>query len=70
MKLCGVGEKVAECVCLFGFHHVDAFPVDTHIQDMLRKYPGGFPFERYEGYAGMIQQYAFYYELFGERNLV
>lgn len=69
-RLCGVGEKVADCICLFALHHMEAFPVDTHIQDMLEKYPEGFPFERYEGYAGMIQQYAFYYELFGERNLV
>ena len=31
MKLCGVGEKVADCICLFALHHMDAFPVDTHI---------------------------------------
>ena len=38
MKLCGVGIKVAECICLFALHHVDAFPVDTHIQTVLLKY--------------------------------
>lgn len=68
MKLCGVGIKVAECICLFALHHVDAFPIDTHIQDMLANhYPEGFPFERYRGYAGILQQYGFYYELWGKR---
>ena len=66
MKLSGVGIKVAECICLFALHHVDAFPIDTHIRDMLTiHYPEGFPFERYQGYAGVLQQYAFYYELCG-----
>lgn len=65
LQLCGVGEKVADCISLFALHHIDAFPVDTHIQDMLVRYPEGFPFERYKGSAGILQQYAFYYELFG-----
>lgn len=65
LELCGVGEKVADCISLFALHHIDAFPVDTHIQDMLGRYPEGFPFERYTGFAGILQQYAFYYELFG-----
>lgn len=68
MKLCGVGKKVADCICLFALHHVEAFPVDTHIQDMLdENYPQGFPFERYGGFAGILQQYAFYYELYGKQ---
>lgn len=67
MKLCGVGVKVAECVCLFALHHVDAFPIDTHIQAVLVKYyPSGFPFDRYKGCAGILQQYAFYYDIYGE----
>lgn len=68
LRLCGVGEKVADCISLFGLHHIEAFPVDTHIQDMLERYPGGFPFERYAGFAGALQQYAFYYELFGDEG--
>ena len=64
LKLSGVGEKVADCICLFGLHHMDAFPVDTHIrQAMDTHYPAGFPFERYAGYAGVMQQYIFYYDL-------
>lgn len=63
-KLSGVGAKVANCVCLFALHNTEAFPVDTHINKVLREqYPAGFPFERYAGYAGSLQQYIFYYDL-------
>lgn len=64
MKLYGVGEKVADCVCLFALHHLEAFPVDTHIKKVLEKYyPKGFPFEKFAKYSGVIQQYIFYYDL-------
>ena len=64
MKLCGVGEKVADCICLFALHHMDAFPVDTHIRQVLDEhYKRGFPNRRYHGIRGIMQQYIFYYEL-------
>ena len=31
----GIGEKVADCVCLFGCGFTDAFPVDVHIKEVL-----------------------------------
>lgn len=66
MKFYGVGVKVAECVCLFALHHIDAFPVDTHIRKVvLTHYPYGFPLNRYRGFAGVLQQYAFYYDVHG-----
>lgn len=34
----GIGAKVANCVCLFGLHHIDAFPVDTWIRQILLKH--------------------------------
>lgn len=69
MKLYGVGIKVAECVCLFALQHVDAFPVDTHIRQILQAhYPQGFPFLRYQGIAGILQQLMFYYELHGDKS--
>ena len=47
-----------------GLHHVDAFPIDTHVKQLLDKYySDGFDFERYKGVAGIIQQYFFYFEL-------
>ena len=64
MTLKGVGKKVADCVCLFGLHHIEAFPIDTHIKQIFAEhYPDGFPFEKYEGYAGILQQYMFFAHL-------
>lgn len=64
MKLCGVGTKVAECICLFGLQHMNAFPIDTHIQKVLKEhYAEGFPFERYKDCAGILQQYIFFNDL-------
>ena len=76
----GIGKKVANCICLFGLHHINAFPVDTWIQKILieeyyshERY-GNVPksrlfdqiladhFSPYGPYAGIIQQYIFYYE--------
>lgn len=66
MRLSGVGGKVADCICLFALHHLEAFPVDTHIKKVLdEQYPEGFPFERYAGFQGVLQQYIFYYDLHG-----
>lgn len=64
MGLYGIGKKVADCICLFGLHRADFFPVDTHIRQIFSQhYPGGFPSERYRGNLGRIQQYLFYYDL-------
>lgn len=69
MKLSGVGEKVADCICLFALHHMDAFPVDTHIRQVLElHYKRGFPNRRYHGMRGIMQQYIFYYELMKGRK--
>lgn len=64
LTLCGVGQKVADCICLFALHDLKAFPVDTHIRQVLKEhYPEGFPFEKYPDTAGILQQYIFYYDL-------
>ena len=64
MRLSGIGGKVADCICLFALHQMDSFPVDTHIKKVLElHYPHGFPFEKYRGCAGVMQQYIFYYDL-------
>ena len=31
----GIGDKVADCICLFGAGFTDAFPIDVHIKDIL-----------------------------------
>ena len=64
MKIKGIGEKVASCICLFSLHYLDAFPVDTHIRKIIdREYGGELPDWAFEKYAGLFQQYLFYYEL-------
>ena len=64
----GVGPKVARCVMLFGFHRLEAFPIDVWIERVIREhYSGNFPVELYAGFAGVIQQYIFYYARRGEK---
>ncbi|MBI3270694.1 MAG: 8-oxoguanine DNA glycosylase [Planctomycetes bacterium] len=42
LALDGVGDKVVECVLLFGLGFGEAFPVDVHIRRILRRlYHGG-----------------------------
>ncbi|ELU01650.1 hypothetical protein CAPTEDRAFT_113225 [Capitella teleta] len=38
MKLCGVGAKVADCVCLMSLDKNDVVPVDTHVWQIAQKY--------------------------------
>ena len=62
LRVPGVGEKVANCVLLFGFYRIGAFPRDVWINRVIEEeYGGNFPLELYEGYGGVIQQYMFYY---------
>lgn len=63
MTVSGVGPKVAACTLLFGFHRLDAFPVDVWIKRVIAKYfPGDFNAAALGPYAGVAQQYLFYYE--------
>lgn len=63
----GVGEKVANCVMLFGFHRLGRFPRDVWINRVEeREYGGAFPLERYPDTAGVLQQYVFYYARSGD----
>jgi N-glycosylase/DNA lyase len=68
----GVGEKVADCVLLFGFHRADSFPVDTWIEKVYREDFLGQEKDRHKitqyfinkfgEDAGYIQQYLFHYK--------
>lgn len=61
-QLTGVGDKVANCVILFAGGHKEAFPIDVWIQRIIdNEYNGVFDSSRYSGYAGVIQQFMFYY---------
>ncbi|MDI9520857.1 MAG: DNA glycosylase [Bacillota bacterium] len=62
MRFPGVGKKVASCVMLFSYARMEVFPVDTWISKVLDKeYEDGFPFDRYQGITGILQQYLFCY---------
>ncbi len=59
----GVGPKVSACALLYGFGKTEAFPVDVWIKKSLgRHFPDGFDVKRLGKYAGIAQQYLFYYE--------
>lgn len=61
-KLKGIGEKVANCVVLFGLNHTEAFPVDVWMKRALKEhFPPDFDPETLGRYAGLAQQYIFYY---------
>ncbi|MBQ1206113.1 MAG: DNA-3-methyladenine glycosylase 2 family protein [Clostridia bacterium] len=62
-KIKGVGDKVANCVLLFGFGYYNAFPIDVWVKRVIGKYYGeGFDPTVLGEYAGVAQQYLFYYE--------
>lgn len=61
----GIGDKVANCIALFSLHHVEAFPIDVHIKRIINEeYNGNIDISRYGQYAGIIQQYMYYYRAF------
>lgn len=71
MTIKGVGEKVANCVLLFGLGFTDVFPVDVWMKrimeymyfekDTKKEEIEKFAIEKFGSYAGFAQQYLFYY---------
>ncbi len=58
----GIGDKVANCISLYGLHHIEGFPIDVWILRVLKEiYNNQFDKSKYLGYAGIVQQYMFYY---------
>ena len=78
VELPGVGEKVADCVCLFGFGKLESFPIDVWIERALKRLYGEkgtyrklreFASERFGEYAGYAQEYLYYNERMHARDL-
>ena len=78
MELKGIGDKVADCVLLFGFAKYEAVPVDVWIERILRTkyFPGRetrlpyrttaeFARRQFGTYAGYAQEY-----LYAQRELI
>ncbi len=71
MTIKGVGEKVANCVLLFGLGFTDTFPVDVWMKRIMefmyfdepqdKKTIEAFAMEKYGDLAGYAQQYLFFY---------
>ena len=71
VSLKGVGEKVANCVMLFGLGVMNSFPVDTWINKVYNKLTNTISTDRkkitkelsarYGNFSGYAQQYFFYY---------
>ncbi len=36
----GIGMKIADCIALFGFGRMEAFPIDTHVRQYLQEWFG------------------------------
>ncbi len=61
MKIKGVGPKVADCALLFSHKHIEAFPKDVWIKRAMEVlFDGELPKEA-QKYAGIVQQYIFFY---------
>ncbi len=61
----GVGDKVANCIALFGLHKIEAFPIDVWIKRVLEtRYYNDFSLERWhlQDIGGIVQQYMFFFE--------
>lgn len=61
MKIKGVGPKVADCALLFSHRQARAFPKDVWIKRAMEVLFGGELPKEAEPYAGIIQQYIFFY---------
>jgi len=58
----GVGDKVADCTLLFGLSMLDSFPLDVWMKRAVAEHFGpGFSPAVFSPYAGVAQQYIFYY---------
>lgn len=71
MTIKGVGEKVANCVLLFGLGFTDVFPVDVWMKRIMenmyfdsetkKDVIERFAMDKFGEYAGFAQQYLFFY---------
>ena len=78
LKCAGVGDKVADCVALFGLHKYEAFPIDVWMERVLLYYFRHSRLTRMRAhiyarrhfgpYAGYAQQYLFHHARWKARS--
>ena len=68
-KINGVGPKVADCVALFAFEHMEAFPIDARISKVMDQRYGvtgsykavsSFGRQKFGRYAGYAQEFLYH----------
>ncbi len=73
MSIEGIGDKVADCILLFAYGKMESFPVDTHVEKIVRQYysddfkgpytkpkMAAWGLSYFGEYCGYAQQYLFY----------
>ena len=71
MRCKGIGEKVADCVCVFSLGHIEAIPIDVWMKRIIEhiylkrrasiREIREFAQNYFGGYLGYAQQYLFHY---------
>ncbi len=72
MEFMGIGPKIADCICLFGLYHNEAFPIDRWIKLIIEelylenkskniKEIENYLQKNFQGNIGLKQQYLFHY---------
>ncbi len=65
----GIGPKVADCVAIFGYGHLEAFPVDVRISQVMESMYGvkgsykvvsEYGMEKFGRYAGYAQEFLYH----------
>lgn len=65
----GVGAKIANCVALYAYHRLNLTPIDVWIQRTIDEdFRGRNIFAELGDYAGVLQQYVFYYKRLGQKE--
>lgn len=76
LELPGVGPKVADCILLFGLNRFDVFPIDVWVRRVMnelyiknedetkvkKEEIENLAKKKYAGFAGIAQQYLFYWK--------
>ena len=67
LKIKGVGPKVANCINLYGLHHMDSYPIDTWMKKIIAEDYKRYSLKeymeyigKYAGFEGFVQQLQFY----------
>lgn len=81
MEMKGIGPKIADCVLLFAYDKMGAFPADTHILSIMREHYntylqgtrrtgiGTFARNYFGNWAGYAQQYLYYSRIAGNTGM-